>query len=300
MNNFLKNNSLDLQHAVIEYVEEDGTFLLHDLNTVNGTYVNDCRIQNAAVRLTENDMIRFGFNGTTFQLVYQSHVTQVSSMNLGNLHRQSQNLQQQQQQPLQIINQTLPSRGFSLFNNSQQQPNSIWTTSSTTPNASLITIHNQPQFTCPPTNNNNNNNNKPPATLRSRPVSAGGFTNPVALASINNKRTFKEQNNKTNNSWVKGGGGIVNNGNSSYIQHHVVDSETYRQSNDENLGGSNYEQEIRSKIAEIKELKEKITFLQSQVNTTNEIEQVKRDKSIAVGLVNTMQKDLTTKVSLKK
>ena len=74
-----KNNSLDLQHAVIEYVDDENSFLLHDLNTVNGTYVNDCRIQNAAVRLSESDTIRFGFNGTPFQLVYQS---QVASVNL--------------------------------------------------------------------------------------------------------------------------------------------------------------------------------------------------------------------------
>lgn len=56
----------------MEYVEDDNSFLLHDLNTVNGTYVNECRIQNAAVRLSENDTIRFGFNGTPFQLVYQA------------------------------------------------------------------------------------------------------------------------------------------------------------------------------------------------------------------------------------
>ncbi len=56
-------------------MDDENTFLLHDLNTVNGTYVNDCRIQNAAVRLTESDIIRFGFNGTPFQLVYQSQAT---------------------------------------------------------------------------------------------------------------------------------------------------------------------------------------------------------------------------------
>ena len=32
----------------------------------------------------------------------------------------------------------------------------------------------------------------------------------------------------------------------------------------------------------------------------NELEQVKRDKSIATGLINTMQKDLTTKVLVYK
>ena len=63
---------MDLQHAVIEYSEDEFCYLLHDLNTTNGTFVNDCRIQNASVRLTENDTIRFGFNGIPFQIVLQS------------------------------------------------------------------------------------------------------------------------------------------------------------------------------------------------------------------------------------
>ncbi len=144
----------------------------------------------------------------------------IPPINLATMHRQSSS----QQSGLHIINQTLPSRGFSLFNHSQQQqqPTSgIWT--NTAPNASLITINNQPQLCCPP----GSNQTKPPATLRSRPMSAGGYTNniggfsnPVALNG-SNKRVFKDSNIKTN-SWVKGTS-------NSYIQHPVVDSETYRQ-----------------------------------------------------------------------
>ena len=74
------------------------------------------------------------------------------------------------------------------------------------------------------------NQTKPPATLRSRPMSAGGYTNniggfsnPVALNG-SNKRVFKDLNGKSN-SWVKGTS-------NSYIQHQVVDSETYRQVNE--------------------------------------------------------------------
>jgi pSer/pThr/pTyr-binding forkhead associated (FHA) protein len=47
---------------------------LQDLNTVNGTYINDCRIQNVAVRLAEHDSIRFGFNGILFQFIIQDQV----------------------------------------------------------------------------------------------------------------------------------------------------------------------------------------------------------------------------------
>ena len=45
---------MEWQHAVIAYNEAD-------LNSAHGTYVNDCRVQNAAVRLASGDVIRFGF-----------------------------------------------------------------------------------------------------------------------------------------------------------------------------------------------------------------------------------------------
>ena len=49
------------QHAVIEYNEAEGCFVVQDLNSAHGTYVNDCHVQNAAVRLASGDVIRFGF-----------------------------------------------------------------------------------------------------------------------------------------------------------------------------------------------------------------------------------------------
>ncbi len=48
---------------MIEYDEEQRSFILKDLNSSTGTYVHDCRVQNAAVRLSHGDVIRFGFNG---------------------------------------------------------------------------------------------------------------------------------------------------------------------------------------------------------------------------------------------
>ena len=74
---------------------------------------------------------------------------------------------------------------------------------------------------------------------------------------------------------------------------------------------SQLERELKNKVLEIKDLKEKVSFYQSQqsfgqagtpfgssANVSNaEIDQIKRDKSIAVGLVNTMQKDLANKDS---
>jgi pSer/pThr/pTyr-binding forkhead associated (FHA) protein len=54
---------VDGQHALMEYDDEQRCFILKDLNSSTGTYVHDCRVQNAAVRLADGDFIRFGFNG---------------------------------------------------------------------------------------------------------------------------------------------------------------------------------------------------------------------------------------------
>ena len=35
--------------------------MIQDLNSAHGTYVNACCVQNAAVRLSSGDVIRFGF-----------------------------------------------------------------------------------------------------------------------------------------------------------------------------------------------------------------------------------------------
>lgn len=48
---------------MIEYDDEQRSFILKDLNSSSGTYVHDCRVQNAAVRLADEDVIRFGYNG---------------------------------------------------------------------------------------------------------------------------------------------------------------------------------------------------------------------------------------------
>lgn len=53
--------NIERQHAVIEYDESEGCFVVQDLNSAHGTYVNECRVQNAAVRLASGDVIRFGY-----------------------------------------------------------------------------------------------------------------------------------------------------------------------------------------------------------------------------------------------
>ena len=54
---------MERQHAVIEYNEAEGYFVVQDLNSAHGTmsYVNDCRVENTAGRLASGNVIRFGF-----------------------------------------------------------------------------------------------------------------------------------------------------------------------------------------------------------------------------------------------
>lgn len=63
---------MDDQHALIEYIGDENCFIIQDLNSIGGTFVNESRIQNAAVRLIEGDTIRFGYTGEQFQFSVQS------------------------------------------------------------------------------------------------------------------------------------------------------------------------------------------------------------------------------------
>lgn len=65
-------SNVERQHAVIEYDETEGCFVVQDLNSAHGTYVNECRVQNAAVRLAPGDIIRFGYENTGFEFLVDS------------------------------------------------------------------------------------------------------------------------------------------------------------------------------------------------------------------------------------
>lgn len=43
-----------------------------DFNTRNGTFVNECHIQNVAVKLIPGDILRFGSEGPTYELVIEN------------------------------------------------------------------------------------------------------------------------------------------------------------------------------------------------------------------------------------
>ena len=67
----IQSADVDQQHSLIEYSETQRCFILQDLNTANGTYVNDCRVQNAAVRLAPGDVVRFGLTSLPYELVVE-------------------------------------------------------------------------------------------------------------------------------------------------------------------------------------------------------------------------------------
>ncbi|XP_028849698.1 forkhead-associated domain-containing protein 1 isoform X2 [Denticeps clupeoides] len=64
----LLNGGVEEHHAVIEWSDAHRCYVLSDLNSAHGTYVNDCRIHNASVRLAPGDQLHFGYGGSTYEL----------------------------------------------------------------------------------------------------------------------------------------------------------------------------------------------------------------------------------------
>ncbi|KAF6108787.1 forkhead associated phosphopeptide binding domain 1 [Phyllostomus discolor] len=68
----LESADIDNHHALIEYNEAEGSFVLQDFNSLHGTFVNECHIQNVAVKLLPGDILRFGSEGLTYELVIEN------------------------------------------------------------------------------------------------------------------------------------------------------------------------------------------------------------------------------------
>nr|XP_055023654.1 forkhead-associated domain-containing protein 1 isoform X2 [Misgurnus anguillicaudatus] len=63
----LQNAGVDECHAIIDWCDVNSCYLISDLNSAHGTYVNDCRIHNATVRLSPGDKLHFGYGGSTYE-----------------------------------------------------------------------------------------------------------------------------------------------------------------------------------------------------------------------------------------
>uniref|UniRef100_A0A8C1LM03 Forkhead-associated (FHA) phosphopeptide binding domain 1 n=1 Tax=Cyprinus carpio TaxID=7962 RepID=A0A8C1LM03_CYPCA len=68
----LQNSGVDECHATVDWCEADGCYAIRDLSSAHWTYVNDCRIHNATVRLSPGDQLHFGYGGSTYELCIDS------------------------------------------------------------------------------------------------------------------------------------------------------------------------------------------------------------------------------------
>ncbi|XP_058017198.1 forkhead-associated domain-containing protein 1 isoform X2 [Ahaetulla prasina] len=74
----LKSPGLEDHHAALEFSDAEHSFVLRDFNTGSGSFVNDCQIQNVAVKVGQGDLLRFGSAGPTFELVLDHPPQQMS------------------------------------------------------------------------------------------------------------------------------------------------------------------------------------------------------------------------------
>ena len=63
----LVTSNADPFHALIEKNHVRNCYILMDLNTTYGTYVNDIKLQNQAIKLLPGDIIRFGHDESTYE-----------------------------------------------------------------------------------------------------------------------------------------------------------------------------------------------------------------------------------------
>ncbi|KAL4221029.1 Forkhead-associated (FHA) phosphopeptide binding domain 1 [Mactra antiquata] len=208
----LQTSGVDEQHAVIEYSEQEDCYVLQDLNTAQGTYVNDVRVQNAAVRLAPSDVIRFGFGGTPYELNIENPPP---SQLIQSYHQSTIAYPPVQQRPAWTGTLALISDDQSMiYSQSQQQTNPglpyLTTPTLTVPAAHWTPVaHATPQVPQP----------RPP--LRSRPMSAGSTRRTTAFdrvqtiggtmqASTNGHLQSPLPRNVNTKAWTVQGGGWVN------------------------------------------------------------------------------------------
>ncbi|CAF2782557.1 unnamed protein product [Rotaria sp. Silwood2] len=264
----INSPQVDNQHALIEYDDEQRCFILKDLNSSTGTYVHDCRVQNAAVRLSHGDFIRFGFNGLPLEFRIEQQQQQQLETTMPSIYQR-----QSSSNSLQLITQTIPSRRVtSGITNHQQQ----------------IDVRQNPGF-----------------SLRGRPSSAGTkrtsaiITNTSSHGSNGIRDSVVRANAWTINNTSNPGRGVINGNFSGELEVPCQDNSEITNRVDQ------LEKEVKGRDAEIRELNDRLRSLEPMSSTfTNEVhtlrselEKVKRDKQAASGLISSLQRDLHSKES---
>ncbi|CAF0834646.1 unnamed protein product [Didymodactylos carnosus] len=275
---------VDGQHALMEYDDDSRCFILKDLNSTTGTYVHDCRVQNAAVRLADGDTIRFGYNG----LPMEFRIEQDTTSTMPSIYQRQSN-----GNSLQMITQTIPAR---------RATSGVPSTTSNTIDA------------LNPVVNGTNYKQNAGFSLRNRPSSAGGSQGQKKTLNggfiSNGVRDSVSQPPVRANAWVNGmNTNTQQNGLStrSYVSGSFNGELDISQQNDNEITNrvTQLEKEVKVRDMEIRDLTDRLRNLEPISSTfTNEVhvmktelDKVKREKQAASGLVSSLQRDLHSKES---
>ena len=72
------SKSISSKHAVIEIGQDGESATLKDLNSLNGTFVNNTRVHNTTCKLKSNDRIRFGCDVVSYLFEFQKDMQEFS------------------------------------------------------------------------------------------------------------------------------------------------------------------------------------------------------------------------------
>ncbi|XP_022340674.2 forkhead-associated domain-containing protein 1-like isoform X1 [Crassostrea virginica] len=194
----IKTVGVDVQHAVIEYNDQENVFVLKDLNTAQGTYVNDCRIQNAAIRLAPGDQIKFGYMGTLYEFVVDTQQS-VSCPPV----RTQQTVWNQPLTLLQEVTNEQSMLGQPPQHVSYTTQGQVFNQTSTLPflqtGTACITI---PSTVWTPSDRNNLP--RPPVSMRGRPLSAGSARRVQTMGAPPVPSPAPSMPQSVRNGWVNG------------------------------------------------------------------------------------------------
>ncbi|UJR10735.1 hypothetical protein I4U23_014924 [Adineta vaga] len=260
----INSPQVDNQHALLEYDDEQRCFILKDLNSSSGTYVHDCRVQNAAVRLANGDIIRFGSNG----LPLEFRMEQLQETTMPSIYQR-----QPTSNSLQLISQTIPSRRVTSGTTTQQQQ---------------IDITQNPGFSLR-TRPSSVGAKKPPTMI----------TNATSQDSNTNHNSQVRTNAWTTNNTLSNGRNVIN-GNftgeldistheASEITNRVDQLEREIKGRDADIRGLN------DRLRNLEPLSS--TFTNEVRTLKSELDKVKREKQAASGLITSLQRDLHIKES---
>lgn len=193
----IKTAGVDMQHAVIEYNDQENVYVLKDLNTAQGTYVNECRVQNAAIRMAPGDQIKFGYMGMPYEFVVDNQ----PSVSCPPVHSQ-----QTWNQPLTLLQEVTNEQSMlgqpqhMSYSTTQGQ---IFNQTSTLPflqtGTACITI---PSTVWTPSDRNNLP--RPPISMRGRPLSAGSARRVQTMGAPPIPSPAPSMQQSVRNGWVNG------------------------------------------------------------------------------------------------